>query len=61
MSLVEVTSGPGTVADPRDDAPQWRTAVIKICVMVIGIAGVGAVTLGWTALLSRGVVWLVWG
>jgi hypothetical protein len=58
MTLIEEASGAAAVAEPRDDAPQWGRAVVKICMMVIGVAGVGAITLGWTALLAKGVVWL---
>jgi uncharacterized membrane protein YkvA (DUF1232 family) len=41
--------------------PRWRERVMRALVTVVGVTVIGAITLGWAALLIRGAVWLVWG
>jgi hypothetical protein len=61
MSLIEGASDAATTAERHDEPSQRLRAVIRICIMAVGVVGVGAVTLGWTALVARAVVWLAWG
>jgi hypothetical protein len=60
MERLLLASATATAADRRDEPPQRIGGAIKICTMAIGVVGVGAVTLGWIALVARAVVWLAW-
>jgi uncharacterized membrane protein YkvA (DUF1232 family) len=41
--------------------PRWRELeLMRTLVMVIAATFLGAITVGWSALLVRGAIWLVW-